>query len=731
MRETRTTFCRLCEATCGLEVTVEGSRVTAIVPDRDHVVSRGYACVKGLRFAEVQHSPDRLLHPMKRLGSRWVQVSWDEAIGEIGGRLRRLVGERGPQTAACFMGSPAGTSVVSATFRTGFFAGLGSRQMYGVGSVDCNNKLRVSEDMYGSPFRLTFPDLEHVGFLMILGSNPAVSHMSLVHAPRPVELLRAVAERGGRVVVIDPRRTETARAAGEHHFIRPDTDVFFLAAFCRELIARGGVDRGRVGLFMSGFDALRAAVEPWTPERVAPVTGIAAEALRDLVRAHRRAEGAALYCSTGVNQGTHGTLAFWLAEVINAISGNLDAWGGVLMGRGLFDQPAMVKPRGTFARGAPLRPGGPPSIVDTFPVGVLTDEILREGRDRVTALFVEAGNPVLVCPNPGGRLTRALRRLDLLVSIDLFRNETGNLAHYILPAPTFLERADLPNAIQTFAGNQPRRYAYYAAPVLPPPDDVREEWWIWTRLARAAGVPLFGNRALDVVLQASAALQGRRATRRFALSTPRLLGLMTAAAGLGTHRSFRQRCPHGRLLEPNRPGDFLGTQRVLTDDGLVHLAPPDLIAAMSQLARAHVREYELVQRGAFKLISKRSRRSMNSWLHNFEGYVEAETNPLHLHPADAAQLGLAEGDLAVVASAHGQVEAPVTITDEVMPRTVALAHGWGHADADGLRIARQRPGVNSNLLAGDGPENIEPLSGMSHLSGIVVEVRRAAGRGEP
>jgi anaerobic selenocysteine-containing dehydrogenase len=718
----RLSFCRICEATCGIRVRVHQNRVVSIEPDREHVASRGYACIKGTRFAEVQHSPDRVLHPLKRVGDAWQRISWDDAIGEIGAKIRELVSRHGPDTLAHFMGSPAGATTLAPPIQQAFLAGIGTRQAYGVGSVDCNNKFRVNQEMYGSPFRLAFPDVPHARFLMLLGSNPSVSNTSLVHLPHSIQALRDVVRRGGRVVFVNPRRTETADAVGEHVAIRPDTDVFFLAAFVRELLAAGAGEDERVARHMGGLAELRRAVSAWTPERQEAVTGVPAERLRGLAAAHRASGAAALYLSTGVNQGRHGTLCYWLLEAANAVSGNLDRRGGTLMGRGIVDMPAEAKKEGRFERSDRTPVGSFPSVVDTWPVGVLADQILSDDPGRVTAMIVWASNPVLGCPNPSGRLERALRELELLVAIDVFRNETGDLAHYVLPSTTFLERADIPYAIQTLCGSQPVRYVHYTDPVLEAPPDVREEWWIYTRLAEACGVRLFGSRAADAFLRWNARLAHSR-LHRLSVKPGTLIGLVLARAGVGGRRAHLRDHSHGLLLEPNRPGDFLGTARVLTADGRVQLAPEEFVRAAQGLEADW--ERELAGRDRLKLIGKRERGSLNSWLRNATGYAKERTNFLYLHPDDARRAGLAEGDRAEIASAFGRVVAPVRISDELMPRTAALPHGWGHGAARGLRIAREHAGVNSNLLARDGVANTEALSGMSHLSGLEVTIRPA------
>jgi anaerobic selenocysteine-containing dehydrogenase len=474
---------------------------------------------------------------------------------------------------------------------------------------------------------------------------------------------------------------------------------------------------------MIGLDALAGAVEAWTPERQAAVTGIAAETLRELVRAHHASGAAALYLSTGVNQGRSGALCFWFQEAINAISGNLDRRGGSLMGSsGLVDFAAEGKQTGAMGRRV-WRKDGLPSIVGGYPSAMFADDVLSGPEPRPRALFVEAANPLLVAPDPRGHLREALEALELLVSIDLFRNETGNLAHYILPATTFLERADVPYALQSMAGNMPVPYITYADAVLEPPPGVRPEWWIWIQLAEAANVTLFRKRLAHRALVWNARASRVSGLRRLAITPDNLISGMLKKAGLPDAKKMRRDHPHGMLLAPNRPGSFLGTERVLTGDHKVQLAPAELVAAARGLEARHAEE--LARRSQLKLISKRELRSLNSWMRNNPELAGPATNYLFVHPEDAARLGLRNGSEAWVRSAVDAVRAPVQISDEVMPGTVALPFGWGHAEADGLPEARKRAGVNVNRLAPDGRDAIDPLSGMAFLSGIPVEVSAA------
>ena len=721
MADRHITFCRICEATCGLRVTTESNRVTAIEPDPEHVVSRGYACVKGTRYAANQHSPDRVLQPQKREGDRFVEISWDQALREIAAKIREQLDRRGPQSVGHFVGSAGGANVLAPLFRNALFEAIGSTRMYGTGTCDTMNKFRVNGDMYGSPMRLAHPDVDRAEFLMVLGANPAVSGNTLYHLPRSLERFKAVSERGGRVVFVNPRRIETARA-GEHLFIRPDTDLFFLAAFLRERLALG-IDRDHVDRFMSNFDVLERCVDPWTPERQAEVTGIPAETLRDLARSHAEAAGAALSMATGVNQGRSGSLCFWLLEATNAVTGNLDRVGGTLMGHGLFDMAAEVAKQPMMLTRHD-RDDGLPTVSGQQPAGMLADDILS---GDVTALIVEASNPLLACSNPDGRLDEAMAKLDLLVSIDHFRNETGSLAHYVLPALTWLERPEIPYALQSFAGATPTPYIIFADAVLEPPPGVRGEWWMFVRLADELGVTLFGNRLASMAAKAAARLTD--SPLGGFLDVPGLLiDGMLKKGGLPGRKRLAKEHPHGKLLPPYRGGDFLGTERVLTKDGRVDVGPPPLVERFEKAAEG-LFEDERTNRDRMKLVGKREMKRMNTSSSNCEALVRETTNYAYLSVEDAERLGVGQGDLVEVSNEFGRIRLPARVSDEMMPRTLAIPQCWGHKDAEGLSHARRHPGVNSNFLAGDGPENIEALSGMSHLAGILVEVRGVAERG--
>lgn len=700
-------------------MTAEGGRITRIEPDRDHVTTRGYSCVKGLQQHTLYDSPDRLTTPLKRVGERFEPVSWDAALADIGARVRRLRRHHGADSIAMYLGTAGGFSLLHTFFGAGFMQGLGSRSTYSPATQDCANKFAVARHVYGFPFTQPIPDLDHTRCLVVVGANPAVSKWSFLQVPHAMKRLAAIETRGGRLFFVDPRRTESTRAGGTHLFIRPGTDVFFYLSFLHEVVARGGVRRQRVARHMTGLEPLEELAAAWPPERTAPVTGIAPGALRALVQAYLAAGGAALYCSTGVNMGPHGALAFWLQEAINAVTGNLDRRGGTLVPRGVVDFPRLGRRAGLLMRDDRSRVGDLPSVNDCFPGGVLADEILTPGAGQLRALFCTGGNPLITMAG-AARLREALARLDLLVVVDLFLNETASLAHYVLPAVSPFQRPDIPFIFPTLLGMQLDPYQQATRAVVPPAGEQRDEMWIYLELAHACGVSMFGSAAAQRLL---------RGGRRLGLSQERVLSLLLRATG---HGSFARllREPHGRRLPHHVPGTFLG-QRVYTADGRLQLAPPELLRAAAGLEAAFAAEQ--AARGELRLITRRAVRTHNSWTHNAEPYLAGDrtTNHLYIHPDDAARAGLREGALADVRSATGTVRVPVALTGDLMPGAVALPHGWGHQHARGLSVASRTTGVNVNLLAADGPRHLDPLSGMAHLTGIPVRVTPAAGPLDP
>lgn len=711
--QTHTTYCRICEALCGLEVDVEGDQVRAIRPDPEHPVSRGYGCIKGMRFDRVHHDPDRLRHPMRRGPKGWERISWEAANDEIGARLRAIREAHGRHSVGLYFGNPSAFSYVNALAMQGFLRGLGTRNVWSAGSQDCNDKFVVGEAMFGSSLLQPIPDFARMRFLLLLGTNPAVSQMSFVHAPRPMERIGGIVARGGRVVVLDPRRTETAHTRGlEHRFIRPDTDVYLLAAIARRIVEGGAYDRARVRDHARGFSAFADAIRRFPDDLATRLTGLDAPFLDELATA-LSGERAAIHLSTGVNQGTAGAVAYYLAQCIHFLTGNLDRAGGVVVGRHLVDLPRIANLVGLDRTGEPSRIGGFRPVMGTLPATVMADEILTPGEGQVRALVVTAGNPALSCSN-SGRMQQALSQLELLVTIDLYRNETGELGHFALPALDFLEREDFPLAFLTF---QPEPYLQFTDAVVAPIGESRSEWEIFADLADAAGLSYFGVPFASKLFRAA-----RRLGANDPLSPRRSLDAILRVAG--TSIDALRRRPHGVLRDLELAGSFLG-RRVLTRDGRVDLAPEALAAGASALrskGEAHLAALEEDDR--LLLFSKREKTSHNSWMHNVDDLVRGRrrTNYAYLHPTDAARRGISDGARVRVSSNVGSIELPAKLDPDVVLGGVAIPHGWGHGRAVSLRVASATEGVDVNVLAADGIAATEPLAGMTQLTGIPVRV---------
>ena len=728
MTQHKHTFCRICEAGCGLQAELEHGRIVELRPNREHIGTDGFACMKGLNQHKMYDSPDRLRYPLKRVGEHFERISWRRAYAEIGAKVKKLR-RRSPRALSMYVGTAAGFSILHPIFAEGFMQGLGSPNIFSSSTQDCANRFATSSEMYGFPFCLPFVDLDHVKFMLIVGTNPVVSKWTFLQVAHPVKRLKQVRERGAQIVVVDPRYTETAKVASDHQFIRPNTDVFFFLSFLHELFLQNGVDQARAQAHMCGSQALEKLAADWPAERTAELTGISAPRLKQLVADYITAGASAIVTGTGLGMGRHGTLAQWLAEAINALSGNLDRKGGTLVGQGMFDFAAYAKKEKLFERHARSRIGGFFELNGGFPGGILADEILEPGDDQIRGLFVTGGNPLMTMPN-SARLRDALSTLDLLVVTDIYLNETASLADYVLPATSPLERPDLPFVFPLFLGMQSKPYVAATDAIVEADAEQKDEATIYTELARACGVSLFKSRPLQWILQGLVAANTpwRRGKPR-ALPLRLILDLILRLSKTGRFRDLAAQ-PNGmRWRGGARPDSYLG-QRVVTDDGKVQLAPARLMAETSRLDAIFRSEMASYQRGELRLISKRMHSTHNSWTQNIAELTNGrmgQTNYLYMHPDDAAAHGLSETDAADISSQTATIRLPVKLLDTLLPGTVAVPHGWGHQHARGLSVAASLAGANVNLLAADGADAVEPVSGMAHLSGIPVRIGKAAG----
>ena len=467
-QRTVSTYCRICEPLCGMIATVEDGRLISLRPDDEHPLSQGYACPKGLAFPEVQHDPDRVLHPLRRVAGgalgEFEQVSWDEALDDIAVRLRALLDTHGGGTVGQFFGNPVGFNITGTLWAGALMTALGTGHQYSVGSQDINSRYVASKLLYGSISQVPFPDLRGTDLLLVLGANPLVSRASGVRAPRVKEHLSAIVAGGGRVVVVDPRRSETAKAF-EHVSIEPDGDAFLLASLIQVVAEEGLVDQEAIDRQSVGAETLLAAVAPFTPEATVARTGIDPDVVRSLARDLAAAPRAAVYGRTGTCLGEHATLVSVLIDALALLTGNLDREGGVLLGQAVvpFEETAEKAGRlGYDTRRS--RIGGFPDVMDTWPAAIMADEITTPGEGQLRALFVLAGNPVLSSVDGPG-LAAALEQLDLMVALDLYVNETNRHADYVLPATTWLEREDVPFAI---VASSPWPHVQHTPAVLEP-----------------------------------------------------------------------------------------------------------------------------------------------------------------------------------------------------------------------------------------------------------------------
>jgi formate dehydrogenase len=694
--------------------------VTKLRPDPEHPLSQGYACPKGIAFPEVQEDPDRLLHPMRRRADgSFERVSWDDALADIGTRLRAIRDEHGGDAIGMYMGNPAAWSFGHTVWGKGLIDALGSPHYYSAGSQDVNNRFAASALMYGSPLTVPIPDVQRTDLLVIFGANPFVSNGSVLSIPRVRDRLREIERRGGRVVVIDPRRTETAREF-DHVPIQPDGDARLVLSLLNVIFDEDLVDHGAVREQSREVGELARLARGFSPESTAGSTGVPAERARSLAREIASAPSAAIYGRTGSCLGTHGTLTAFLLDALAAVTGNLDRPGGLVFGSSPLDLEGAAERAGLATYGERhSRVGRFPDVLGQMPATLMAPEIETEGPGQLRALIVTAGNPVQSVPD-GAALSRALGKLDLMISIDIYPNDTARHADYVLPATTWLEREDVPAAFQPFFF---RPFIQHTEAVVPARGEAREEWEIFEALGRALGVVPGITPTVRRLGRLGVRISPRRLIDLMLRMGPRGDRFGLRRGGLSLGRIERE--PHGLVLDDQWATGVL-RGRVRHDDGLVRLAPGAIVDEVRRLEDPPAADGSL----PLRLIGLRELRSHNSWMHNVPALMRGgvRRHALRMHPADAAARSLDDGALARIRSASGEVEVPVALTEDMTPGVVALPHGWGHHG--GWRLANDAGGVNSNELMDASPESLERLAGMAHLNGVAVEVEAASGRAE-
>jgi anaerobic selenocysteine-containing dehydrogenase len=725
--------CPLCEATCGLRITVADGAVTGIRGDADDVLSHGFVCPKGASLRELHEDPDRLRTPLVREpGGGLRPASWDEAFAEIDRRLPAIQAEHGRQAVAAYIGNPSAHNLSSLLYGRVLLKALRTRNLYSASTVDQYPKQMASALMFGSGATVAVPDVDRTDHLLILGANPLASNGSLLTAPDMRGRLRAIRARGGKVVVIDPRRTRTAREADEHHFIRPGTDALLLFALVHTLFDEGLADPRHLTAHVTGPDTVRALAGEIAPEDVAATCAIAPAEIRRMARELAGAPRAAVYGRIGTTTQRFGTTASWLVDVLNVLTGNLDRPGGAMFPRTAVGSSNTAGEPGR-GRGAAFgrwhsRVRGAGEVFGELPAACLAEEIETPGDGQVRALLTVAGNPAVSTPN-SDRLAAALEQLEFMVSVDIYLNETTRHADVILPAPSPLQRSHYDVALLGFAV---RNVANYSPPALAPDPDTPAEWETLLRLTGVVSghgpnpdvAALDRHVALETARRQSAdahsPVHGRDPEELLHEVAPRvgperLLDLLLRSGPYRLTLAELEATPHGIDLGPLQPRM---PEVLRTAGGKIELAPELLVADVARLREALAEPVN----GSMVLVGRRDLRSNNSWMHNLPMLVSGRQRcTAHVHPDDAERLGLADGEGVVVRSRAGTVVVPVEVTEDVMPGVVSIPHGWGH-DQPGaaLGVAAEHAGTNSNVLTDE--LVLEPLSGTAILNGIPVEL---------
>jgi len=695
--------CNLCEAICGLQVTVEGGHVVAIRGNPTDPLSRGYICPKGVSLADVHADPDRLRRPVRRVGegadAEWVEIGWDEALDRVADGLARAINEHGRDAVGVYLGNPNAHALGSATHGLAMVKTLRTRNRFSASSVDQIPHQFVASEMFGHQLMIPISDIDRTSYFLVFGANPMASNGSLMTVPDFPNRVRDLKKRGGRMVVFDPRRTETAKVADEHFFVRPGSDAVVLLAMVHVLFAEGLT---RAAPYLDNAERVRELVTDFTPEYAQSASGVPADEIRRITREYAAADGAAAYGRIGLSTQGFGTVCQWALVCLNALSGNLDREGGML-----FTEPAVdfVK-RGLIGRGHfdkyRSRVRNAPEYGGELPVSVFAEEIETPGEGQIRAVLTIAGNPVLSTPD-GKRLGEAFDRLDFMAAVDIYLNETTRHADVILPPTTALER-DQYDLI--FHGLAVRNTARFTPAAVPKPRGSRHDWEIFRDLVLRIQARLDSKPPLAARL---------RERLRLSLSPTFLIGMLLRTGGKTTISELRKH-PEGIDLGPLRP---TLPDRLMTKDKRIDLTPEVVTDDLGRLRTA------MADLGdGLVLIGRRHQKDNNSWMHNTERLTRGKArHQLLMHPDDLASRGLSDGAMVSVTSRVGSVVVEVAAADDMMPGVVSLPHGYGH-QVDGTRLeqASKVAGVSINDLTD--PERLD-LSGNAALSGVPVQVEAA------
>ncbi|WP_248767610.1 molybdopterin oxidoreductase family protein [Pseudomonas sp. MWU12-2345] len=692
--------CHLCEAICGLTIettTTEASvQITSIKGDPLDTFSRGHICPKAVALQDIQNDPDRLRQPMRRVGSEWLPIEWDEAFSLVAERLAAIQARHGQNAVAIYQGNPSVHNYGLMTHGNYFLGLLKTRNRFSATSVDQLPHHLSSHLMYGHGLLLPIPDIDHTDFMLILGGNPLASNGSIMTVPDVEKRLKAIQARGGKVVVVDPRRSETAAMADQHLFVRPGGDAALLFGLLNTLFAEGLTRASH--LPVDGLDEVRQAVAGFSAESMSPLCAVPAAQIRQLARDFAAADKAVCYGRMGVSTQSFGTLCHWLVQLINLVTGNLDRVGGALCTEPAVDLVASTS-GGHFNRWQ-SRVSGLPEYSGELPVSALAEEMLSEGEGQVRALVTIAGNPVLSTPN-GRQLEQALDGLEFMVSIDLYINETTRYADLILPSTSALENDHYDTTFNMFAV---RNISRFNKAILAKPAGALHDWEIFVGLAKAFS-SLTGQVLKPTMAPAQMIDMGLR------------MGLYGDASSHQLSLKTLEDFPHGVDLGALKPNL---APRLKTPGQRVQAAPAVILADLARFAAQ-----QAPQVGELLMIGRRHVRSNNSWMHNYHRLVKGKPrHQLLMHPDDLASRSLEDGQRVQVSSRVGMIEVEVLASLEMMPGVVSLPHGWGHARPGvKMAIASGQPGSSANDLTDE--RQLDVLSGNAALNGVPVTVAAA------
>ena len=697
------TFCRVCEASCGLIAEREDNTILSLRPDKSHPVTKGFSCPKGILAFDMHKDEDRLNYPLKRTNprsdamGRFQRLGWNEIANEIAVRLQKIIQQYGPNAVSIFFGNPIAFNSLLTPAIGSFSRKIGVSRTFSSGTQDCTNKFAAGEAVYGTSTLHPIPDIDNADYLLIIGENPKISHMSFISISNPMSKLKAAKKRGATIRYVNPKRIESADETGDVLQIKPDTDLYFLAALLYEIDRMGKFSEDIISSHGKNIEGLRNFIRQYPPQRVEKIVGIPAGDIAKIAEEFSGAGRAAIHMSTGVNMGRQGTLSYWLVQMISFVTGNLDKKGGNFYASGFYpaaksgktktDNPFFESPFG------PLR-----TITGNLPGNLMAD-IIDSEKDPIKALFVISGNPVL---SIGGeeKMRKAFQKLDLLVVLDIYRNATGEMADFLLPCADFLERSDINSC---GIGMQLAPYVQFTDAVVSPQFERKEQWWILSKIEQAM--------RLDSVLNDAAFdLYGR-------------INKMLSYADLSVKKL--KTFPHQTAVLPKSETGRFFTNWLQTEDKKVDCCP-SIFSEPIETAHKIFQELSDEPEDQLKLISLRNGFMHNSWYQNIERLKKGEhrSNPVYMNPTDAENKKLTSGSKIRMSNQWGSIEAEIKIDHRLRKGVVAMAHGWGNSKTPGMKVANKYPGVNVNQLLPHGPGSYEKISNQAHMTGIAVRIEK-------